>query len=95
MKGLGKPLDDVVVECYLEVLPATNGHAANGNGKPAKRWRFYRFRDDKENGNFHTIVQSVMESIEDHVTEEDLLDAAPDIRTAWKNRASHEAKMKK
>lgn len=95
MKALGKPLNDIVVECYLEIPPSTNGHAANGNGKSSKRWRFYRFRDDKENGNFHTIVQNVMESIKDHVTEEDLLDAAPDIRTAWKNRASQEAQMKK
>ena len=95
MKSSGKPLQDAVVECYLEVPPAVNGHATNGNGNASKRWRFYRIREDKENGNFHTIVQSVMESIEDHVTEEDLLEAAPDIRTAWKRRAAEEAQALK
>jgi mRNA guanylyltransferase len=37
-----------------------------------------------------TVVQKVMESIEDHVTEEDLLRAAPEIRTEWKNRQAEE-----
>lgn len=89
MKAENKPLQDAVVECYLEVRAATNGHSnGNGNGNPGKRWRFYRIRHDKENGNFFKIVQSVMESIQDHITEEDLLAAAPEVRTAWKERAA-------
>jgi mRNA guanylyltransferase len=90
MKSENKELQDAVVECYLEVPIAMNGHT-NGNGNPGKRWRFYRVRHDKEQGNYYKIVQSVMESIQDHITEDDLMAAASDVRTAWKKRAAEEA----
>jgi mRNA guanylyltransferase len=86
LKALQKPLQDCVVECYLE--PASDG--VNGDGPHPPRWRLYRIRDDKTDGNYVTVVQSVMESIEDQVTEEDLLRAAPEIRTEWKNRQAEE-----
>lgn len=71
LKGLGDPLDERVVECYMD---------------EQKRWRFYRFRDDKHHGNHVSVVNSVIESIEDRVTKEELLAAAPSIRTNWKQR---------
>lgn len=86
LKALQRPLQDCVVECYLE--PASDGD--NGGDLHPPRWRLHRIRDDKTDGNYVTVVQSVMESIEDQVTEEDLLRAAPEIRTEWKNRQAEE-----
>ena len=67
----------------------SNGHGpTNGaDGHAMKtRWRFHRFRDDKLEANHVSVVESVMGSIADRVTEQDLLDAAPSIRAAWKDR---------
>lgn len=71
LKALGEPLDDRIVECYMDA---------------SKRWRYMRFRDDKQNANHTSTVESVIESITDRVTEKDLLAAAKGIRTAWKSR---------
>ena len=91
LKALEKPLQDCVVECYLE--PASDG--VNGDDPHPTRWRLYRIRDDKTDGNYVKVVQSVMESIEDQVTEDDLLRAAPEIRTEWKNRQAEEERRKR
>lgn len=71
MKALGQPLDDTVIECYKD---------EHG------RWRFHRFRDDKDDANHISTVEKVLESIQDRVTEDDLIHAAPAIKTAWKKR---------
>ncbi|KAI1822932.1 mRNA capping enzyme [Xylaria intraflava] len=71
LKSLGDPLDERVVEAYMDTQ---------------KRWRFYKFRDDKEEGNHITVVNSVIESIRDGVTKEDLLAAAKSMRDHWKAR---------
>ncbi|KAI0480656.1 mRNA capping enzyme [Xylariaceae sp. FL0804] len=71
LKGLGDALDERVVEAYMD---------------PQKRWRFSRFRDDKADANHISTVNSVVESIRDAVTREDLLAAAKPIRDHWKAR---------
>ena len=71
LKGMNVELDERIVECALD---------------EQKRWRFKRFRDDKKDGNHISVVKSVLESIEDGVSEADLLAAAPSIRSAWKER---------
>ncbi|PYI29365.1 mRNA capping enzyme, alpha subunit [Aspergillus indologenus CBS 114.80] len=71
MKALGQPLDDTIVEC-----------AKDDQG----RWRFHRLRDDKSDANHISTVEKVLESIQDRVTEEDLIRMAPAIKTAWKKR---------
>jgi mRNA guanylyltransferase len=71
LKALQKPLDDTIVEC------SRDEHG---------RWRFMRFRDDKTDANHISTVESVLESIEDRVSEEDLIRLAPAIKTAWKAR---------
>jgi mRNA guanylyltransferase len=92
MKAKQRPLQNSIVECFLEAPPqpangGTNGHHGGPmNGGLAKRWRFHRFRDDKDEANHISTYESVIDSIEDHVTEEDLLANAPDIRTRWKER---------
>ncbi|KAK3368177.1 mRNA capping enzyme alpha subunit-like protein [Podospora didyma] len=71
LKSLGDPLQDRVVECCLD---------------DEKRWRLYRFRDDKNEANHSSTVYSVLDSIRDGVSEEDLLRASPAIKDSWKLR---------
>lgn len=75
LKSLQQPLDDRIVECYMD---------------SRKRWRYMRFRDDKTNANHTSTVESVIESITDRVTEKDLIAAAKGIRDEWKRRAAEE-----
>ena len=98
LKALNRPLQDCIVECFQEEV---NGIKSNGfpqsqrsgsqdgmNGTSTRRWRFHRFRDDKAEANHVSTFNSVIDSIEDHVTEDDLLKQAEDIRTCWKARAA-------
>ncbi|MCJ1453020.1 Dcp1p-Dcp2p decapping enzyme complex alpha subunit [Mycoblastus sanguinarius] len=71
MVASNTPLDGRIAECYLD---------------KQNRWRFHRFRDDKHEANYTTVVDSVIESIRDKVSEEDLLRAAGKIREEWKKR---------
>jgi mRNA guanylyltransferase len=75
LKSLQQPLDDRIVECYMD---------------SRKRWRYMRFRDDKTTANHTSTVESVIESITDRVTEKDLIAAAKGIRDEWKRRAAEE-----
>lgn len=87
MKELDQPLQDAIVECYLEDLEKDAGHPANGGSLgTGRRWRFYRLREDKDEANHISTFDSVKVSIEDHVTQQDLLDHADEIRAAWKSR---------
>ncbi|KAL2819908.1 mRNA capping enzyme, catalytic domain-containing protein [Aspergillus cavernicola] len=80
LKALQMPLDDSIVEC---------------SKNPDGRWCFHRIRDDKADANHITTVEKVLESIEDRVTEDDLIRCAPVIKTAWKKRAQSEADERK
>ncbi len=71
LKALNEPLDNRIVECYMD---------------GQKRWRYMRWRDDKEKPNHITTVESVIESITDRVTEKELIAAAKRIRDEWKKR---------
>lgn len=71
LKAMNIPLDDSIVECYKD---------------EEGRWRFHRLRDDKMDANHISTVEKVLESIEDRVTEDDLIRLAPLIKTAWKKR---------
>ncbi|KAL1882772.1 hypothetical protein VTK73DRAFT_897 [Phialemonium thermophilum] len=73
LKSLGDPLEDRIVECGVD---------------ERGRWRLHRFRDDKSEANHTSTVTSVMQSIQDSVSENDLLDAAKSIKDNWKARAS-------
>ncbi|SZF06211.1 unnamed protein product [Blumeria hordei] len=65
-------INNRIVECYMD---------------EKERWRYMRFRDDKINANYTSTVDSVIESITDRVTEEDLVKAASNIRKKWIQRA--------
>ncbi|RDA92366.1 hypothetical protein CP533_4406 [Ophiocordyceps camponoti-saundersi (nom. inval.)] len=71
LKGLNDPLDYRIVECNLD---------------DQGRWRLVRFRDDKSEPNHKSTVQSVLESISDRVSDNDLYQAAGPIRDSWKAR---------
>jgi len=47
-----------------------------------------RFRDDKPHGNYHTVVENIIQSIADGVEKPMLLARSPVIRSAWKSRLS-------
>lgn len=76
LKALGDPLDDRIVECHKDEAGA---------------WRILRFRDDKSEANHISTLNSVLESIEDRVTERDLTEAATAIKNNWKQRAAKAA----
>lgn len=80
LKSLQQPLNDRIVECYMD---------------ERKRWNYMRFRDDKTNANHTSTVDSVIESIKDRVTEKDLIAAAKGIRDEWKMRAAEEQAREK
>lgn len=76
LKGLKQRLDGRIIECYRE---------------PDGRWRFKkdddgtpRWRDDKADANHISTVDSVLESIEEPVTEQDLRNAEGSIKKAIK-----------
>lgn len=80
LKGLGEPLNHRVVECIMD---------------EQGRWRYLRFRDDKDHGNHIDTVNSVIESIRDHITESDLLESVQTIRDAWHDRQEQEPHAKR
>ncbi|GMM32115.1 mRNA guanylyltransferase [Martiniozyma asiatica (nom. inval.)] len=49
-------------------------------------WDFLRFRDDKLHGNHINIVMKILQSIEDAVTKEELIDMEQEIERAWLER---------
>ncbi|SPO02826.1 related to mRNA guanylyltransferase [Cephalotrichum gorgonifer] len=71
LMALGDPLNDRIVESYRDDMG---------------RWRISRFRDDKLEANHISTLNSVMESIEDGVTEQELVNSAKLIKDSWKAR---------
>ncbi|KAJ1679587.1 Dcp1p-Dcp2p decapping enzyme complex alpha subunit [Spiromyces aspiralis] len=56
------------------------------NHAPPNVWKLLRFRDDKPHGNHVSVLNSILESIQQAVTSQELIDKCPEIRTAWKQR---------
>lgn len=78
MKYLQQPLNWRIIECAQD---------------KAKNWRFLRFRDDKNEANHISTVESVIESIHDKVSREQLIGAAKSIRDEWKKREKQGAQQ--
>lgn len=99
MKQSGIQFDDRIVECVwdphggpsLGEVPIEEDPRGSPHRPPA--WRIHRIRDDKKDGNHHTIVEKIMHSIQDGVEEAQVVEAAAKIRAAWKSDA-REAKRK-
>lgn len=79
MKDMKESFDWRIIECWREAETGRWRPKLEPNGTP-------RFRDDKEHANHDSVVTSVLESIEDAVTEEELLAAKDRLRDAWKAR---------
>ncbi|KAI8356142.1 mRNA capping enzyme alpha subunit [Choanephora cucurbitarum] len=60
-------------------------------------WRFMRYRDDKPDGNHISTVENVLKSINDAVSQEELIECMPRIKEAANQRrqAQEEAKSKR
>src|SRR5271154_5964167 len=69
------PLENTIVECRWDKKIGTVG-----------RWRFMRFRTDKENANYIDVARNVEESIKDGVSKEELVEWAVDIKAGWRKR---------
>ncbi|KXT02652.1 hypothetical protein AC578_1142 [Pseudocercospora eumusae] len=82
IKGMGQQIDWRIIECYREKETGHWRPKIDADGTP-------RFRDDKRDANHISVVDSVLESIEDAVTEQELTTQSryQSIRNAWKERA--------
>ncbi|CCF60591.1 hypothetical protein KAFR_0K02360 [Kazachstania africana CBS 2517] len=72
MKKLEQPLNGRIVECTKD--------------QETGAWTMLRFRDDKLNGNYTSVVQKVLESINDSVSLEDLGEVVSRIKESWTQR---------
>ncbi|KAK5174617.1 Dcp1p-Dcp2p decapping enzyme complex alpha subunit [Saxophila tyrrhenica] len=82
LKKLGQQLDGRVIECYRD----PDADRGVDVWRPKLDDGVPRFRDDKKDANHISTVDSVLESIRDAVTEQDLKAEAHAIRTAYKER---------
>ena len=73
--GVKVALEGAIVECRWDKSVGTEG-----------RWRFMRFRTDKENANYVDVAKNVRESITDGVSKEELLGWAVGIKAGWRAR---------
>jgi mRNA guanylyltransferase len=69
------PLENAIIECRWDKKAGVSG-----------RWRFMRFRTDKEHANFIGVAKNVQESIVDGVSREELVSWAVDIKAGWRTR---------
>ncbi|GBE82117.1 mRNA capping enzyme [Sparassis latifolia] len=72
MKASGEQLDDRIVEVHWD--------------PEGEHWRMMRFRDDKPDGNYKSVVENIIKSIADGVGKDTLLAHSTSIRNAWKAR---------
>ena len=79
MKAMNQTFDGRIMECFRDPVSTHWRPKIEEDGTP-------RLRDDKTHANHYSVVESVIESIEDAVTEQDLIAASPAIRTAFKER---------
>ncbi|KAF2862422.1 mRNA-capping enzyme subunit alpha [Piedraia hortae CBS 480.64] len=88
IKGMNQMIDGRVIECYRDAETGEWRPKLEADGTP-------RFRDDKTDANHISVVESVLESIHDAVTAQDLINAAGRIKAAYKVRQKNELAAQK
>jgi mRNA guanylyltransferase len=68
-------LENSIIECRWDKKAGVAG-----------RWRFMRFRTDKEKANYIDVATNVQESIKDGVSKQELVAWATDIEAGWRKR---------
>jgi mRNA guanylyltransferase len=68
-------LENAIIECRWDKKAGVAG-----------RWRFMRFRTDKEKANYIDVAANVRESIKDGVSKQELVVWATDIKAGWRKR---------
>jgi mRNA guanylyltransferase len=86
MKGMNQMFDHRIMECYRDPSTGRWRPKIEPDGTP-------RFRDDKTDANHISTVNSVLESIQDAVSEQDLIDNSAKIRTGYKARQQQKAEQ--
>lgn len=79
-------LDDDTWETWKTYEDGLNYRIIEASKDEEGRWKFLRFRDDKDHGNHISIVKKVLESIFDSITLEDLASYTPEIKQRWEDR---------
>lgn len=69
------PLENAIIECRWDKKAGVAG-----------RWRFMRFRTDKEKANYIDVARNVQESIMDGVSKDELVQWATAIKAGWRER---------
>lgn len=87
IKGMGQQIDGRIIECFRDPTNGSWRPKIEPDGTP-------RYRDDKREANHISTVRSVIDSINDAVTEQDLIANSGKIREAWKHREA-EAKQRR
>jgi mRNA guanylyltransferase len=87
IKTMGEQIDGRIIECFRDPATGSWRPKIEKDGTP-------RYRDDKKDANHISTVRSVIESIQDGVTEQDLIVNSSKIRDAWKKREA-EAKIRR
>lgn len=78
--------------CRFEAEGALSGHivecrlAVDCDEREAAVWTWIRMRPDKRSANYISVAESVLQSIREGITRQDLLRLEPQIRVNWKAR---------
>lgn len=87
--GLDETIDLRIIECYKDEQGRWRAKLEkDGPYKGTPVWR-----DDKTNANHISVIESVLDSISDGISKEDLLNAEPAVKAAFYKRHPEELQM--
>ena len=83
-------MNGAIIECNYDSELITRINDDEPKSPPNKEriggWKFLRMRTDKDSPNDHAVVERIIQSITQSVSEEELIKIAPDIRKNYKER---------
>lgn len=87
-------MNGCIVECSFDSDWITRYNneepGAAPNAQKPGGWRYHRTRTDKDSPNDHSVVQKIIESIGNSVSQEELISFIPKIRQNFKSRQMHQ-----